>query len=165
MKKVFDLFYVDSNYQKKETFLTFAESCIDNFSRDALRYFILNQTLALAECEIQSILIGVMRLFPKIYLLLEREEDEKILKKMNDIKKKYSLIENNRMRTEIRSINSSIQIGMRSKKRQMITKAKYEKNRGLEEELLLYESEENSLKDMYIKEEKTNQGVKVKNKF
>lgn len=156
MKKVYEKFYYNSNFQKKETFVNFADSCIDHFSRASLRHFILKQTLALSESPIQSIQIGILRILPKIHLLLVSGEDSKVFSKISEIKKKFSQNESKRMRDVLRSINSAIQIGMKSKKRQNIIKAKYEKNRKQEEELLLFESEESSLKEMYKKEERAN---------
>lgn len=44
MKKIFESFYKDANYQDKLIFLYFVSAALRAFSRASLRYFIIQQT-------------------------------------------------------------------------------------------------------------------------
>lgn len=52
MKFINEDFYANGNYQKKETFVHFANYCLDVFSRPAFKFFLLNKLLALSNTEI-----------------------------------------------------------------------------------------------------------------
>lgn len=165
MKFINEDFYANGNYQKKETFVHFANYCLDVFSRPAFKFFLLNKLLALSNTEIQSIQILIIKLFPKVHSILDPVKDTIHLEKVKNVKRKMEGKGIKRIKDQLRSSNNVMQINLRNKKKFQAIKERYKANQELEEGLLLYESEENSLEDMYIKEQKANKGMKVSSKL
>jgi len=87
MRIVQEDFFENGNFQRKETFINFANFCLDVFSRQAFKFFLLGKLLALSTEDIESILILFVKLLPKIHNILDPLKDQNLLESIKSVKK------------------------------------------------------------------------------
>jgi hypothetical protein len=87
MRIVQEDFFENGNFQRKETFINFANFCLDVFSRQAFKFFLLGKLLVLSTEDIESILILFVKLLPKIHNILDPLKDQNLLESIKSVKK------------------------------------------------------------------------------
>jgi hypothetical protein len=106
MKIIFENFFENGNYQRKETFLHFADHSLEVFSRPAYKFFILNKIFALSNTEIESTLILIIKMLPRLSLILDPIKDQQDIERIKVIKKDLEDRGVKRIKDELRTTNN-----------------------------------------------------------
>lgn len=147
MKKIYESFYKDSNFQEKQIFLYFVSEALTNFSRASLRFFVLNQTQSLSEDKVIAVKYELAKLLPGIYDAIMKDDDI-ILEKFKLVKKSQDNIKDDRLKNILMLANNKINTNIKSQNYQNDLTDLYEKNKKLEEELLSGDDSKN-LDELY----------------